>query len=59
MGTNIEQVELAKIRQLWVLASIFDGINPDSRFAVFSDDNPYATAHSTALMAYIEPKAVS
>lgn len=31
--------------RLWRLACLYDGVNPDASFVVFSDENPFAAAY--------------
>lgn len=40
------------VKQLWVKACEFDGIDPTSKFVVFSDSNPWAKKYNQALIAF-------
>jgi hypothetical protein len=41
-------------RKLWRKACFFDGISPDTRFASFSADNPYAMPAGRAAVLAIQ-----
>ncbi|MBI4201192.1 MAG: hypothetical protein HY531_02755 [Chloroflexi bacterium] len=47
----------ATVRQLWVKACEHDGIPPDSRFVVFSEDDPYTPYHDKAVRELQEARA--
>jgi hypothetical protein len=38
------------IPQLWQLACQYDGIAPESKFVVFSQDNPFARKYNFAML---------
>lgn len=40
------------IRQLWELACKHDGIEPDSKFVVFTDKNPWAAKYNFAVRCF-------
>jgi hypothetical protein len=42
----------AQVKSLWIRACICDGIEPDSKFVVFSPDNPVARDHAQAMSSY-------
>ena len=39
------------LAELWSRACIHDGIDPKSKFVVFSDDNPWVLLHGAASRA--------
>jgi hypothetical protein len=43
---------LTVARSLWKEACGFDGIDPDSKFVVFSDGNKFAEFYNTAMHRY-------
>ena len=49
MARHAEQTVGDVLAKLWQQACRYDGIDPTSRFAVFSDENPYARLHSSAV----------
>ena len=40
-------------RRFWRLACQHDGIDPNSKFIVFSDNNPYNQQYHAATIAYL------
>lgn len=48
----------ATVKKVWEAMCKHDGIDPDSRFVVFSDDNPYTQFWNSALTQYRETLAV-
>lgn len=44
-------MEVYTIKELWVLACEFDGIEPGAKFVVWSDKNPYARKYNFAVRA--------
>jgi hypothetical protein len=46
----------AAYRSAWEAACKHDGIDPDSKFVVFSDDNPFVQFIDPALRHYIETR---
>lgn len=48
----------ATVRAVWVSMCKHDGIDPDAKFVVFSDDNPYKQFYNNALTQYRETLAV-
>lgn len=44
-------------RKVWESACKHDGIDPDAKFVVFSDDNPFTQFLGPALQLYQETKA--
>ena len=42
------------IRDSWTVACNHDGIAPDSKFVVFSDDNPAAKRHNELMGEYFK-----
>lgn len=41
-----------KIKQLWNKACEHDGIDPKSKFVVFSEGNPFAKEYNQTLIAF-------
>ena len=42
--------QVAKVKDLWVKACQYDGIDPDSSFVVHSERNPYVDNHNIEFM---------
>ncbi|MFA5186770.1 MAG: hypothetical protein WC551_09860 [Patescibacteria group bacterium] len=56
-GLKVIAEAAAAYRSAWEAACKHDKIDPDARFVVFSDDNPYAPFIGPALQRYRETKA--
>ncbi len=51
---NALNASKAQVKALWIRACIADGIEPDSKFVVFSNDNPAARDHAQAISSHFE-----
>ena len=40
-------------KELWLKACRFDGIDPNSKFIVFSDKNPFTEKYNRAMSLYL------
>lgn len=51
-----DQLNAAKadIKDAWTVACNHDGISPDSKFVVFSNDNPAAIRHNILMLEFMK-----
>jgi len=54
---NIPDQWRATVRKCWEDACKFDGVDPNEKFVVFSDDNPYVPFHNRAVQNLREAEA--
>lgn len=38
-----------RLKEIWIKACEWDSINPDAKFVVFSDENPWAARYNKAV----------
>ena len=51
---EIREERRGVMREIWRKACEHDGVSVDSRFVVFSDDNPYRIANDEATISFQE-----
>jgi predicted Ser/Thr protein kinase len=44
-------------KALWALCCEHDRIDPNTKFIIFSDDNPYLETYNKTIMEYFEAKS--
>ncbi len=42
------------VRDLWAKMCVHDGMDPETKFAVFSEGNPWKDAHNIAMIEYVK-----
>ena len=53
--SNNDLANLARtVRTLWASACKFDGIPPESKFVVLSDENPHSVAYNEAMGRFMD-----